>query len=365
MATTTIDSQAAAPARTVRAGRKIRWRDLIGKVLLTALTLLLMVIFLAPLANMFFVSLKTTQQMTQPGAPVWPAAPATYTTPEGKELPVYKVPLPDGATENLALSKPGRKASEFIDPNNPTAPPIKWEGSWRSLDRPWTWAPTWSNYAEAWNAINFPRLFFNTLMIAVIGIIGTLLSCIVVAYGFSRFRFRGRDLLFTLLISTIFLPAAVTVVPLYSFFLAIGWVGTWLPLLVPHFFANAYNVFLLRQYFMTIPREIDEAASMDGASPVRILTSIIVPMSTPVIVAVALFHLVFAWNDFFAPLIYLSAKPDLQPIAVGLARFNGIYGSNPPLVQAAALMASLLPILLFLFSQRIFMQGVVVTGVEK
>jgi multiple sugar transport system permease protein len=111
--------------------------------------------------------------------------------------------------------------------------------------------------------------------------------------------------------------------------------------------------------------EIDEAAAIDGASPLRILTSIIVPMSTPVIIAVMLFHLVFAWNDFFSPLIYLSTEPNLQPIAVGLSRFNGIYGSNPPLIQASALMASLLPIFLFLISQRVFMQGVVVTGVEK
>ena len=215
------------------------------------------------------------------------------------------------------------------------------------------------------DAINFGRLFFNTLMIALIGIVGTLISCILVAYGFSRFRFPGRNFLFTLLIATIFLPAAVTIVPTYAFFQLIGWVGTWLPITVPHFFANAYNVFLLRQYFMTIPREIDEAAAIDGASPLRILTSVIVPMSTPVIVAVTLFHLVFAWNDFFAPLIYLTTRPDLQPIAVGLSYFNGIYGTNPPLIQAAALMASLLPIFLFFIAQRVFIQGVVVTGVEK
>ncbi len=265
----------------------------------------------------------------------------------------------------LALITPGRRASEFVDPENPDAGPIAWEGSWRALTRPWEWAPTWDNYPAAWRQINFPRLFFNTLAIALIGIIGTLLSCIIVAYGFSRFRFRGRDLLFTLLISTIFLPSAVTIVPTYAFFVAIGWVGTWLPITAPHFFANAYNVFLLRQYFMTIPREIDEAAAIDGASPFRILLSILVPMSTPVIVAVTLFHLVFAWNDFFGPLIYLSTKPDLQPIAVGLSRFNGIYGSQPPLIQAAALMATILPVLLFFVSQSAFMQGVVVTGVEK
>ena len=354
-----VTTTTAGRARVSASGRKLWAR--IGMTLLAAA---LLFVFLVPLANMVFMSLKTIEQMTAAGAPLWPAQPATFEY-EGEELPVYIVPLEDGSTQELALLKPGRRMSVFIDPNDPTAEPIEWQGAWRTLKQPWTFSPTWSNFPEAWKAINFARLFVNTLAIAFIGIVGTLISCTLVAYGFSRFRFPGRDLLFSLLIATIFLPTAVTIVPTYAFFAAIGWVNTWLPLTVPHFFANAYNVFLLRQYFMTIPREIDEAAMIDGASPLRILTSIIVPMSTPVIVAVSLFHLVFAWNDFFAPLIYLSAREDLQPIAVGLSRFNGIYGSNPPLTQAAALMASLLPIVLFFLAQRVFMQGVVVTGVEK
>jgi multiple sugar transport system permease protein len=154
-------------------------------------------------------------------------------------------------------------------------------------------------------------------------------------------------------------------VPTYTFFMKINWVGTWLPLTVPHFFANAYNVFLLRQYFMTIPRELDEAAKIDGASPLKILMSVLVPLSWPVIVAVALFHLVFAWNDYFGPLIYLSTKPELQPIAVGLSFFNGIWGSRPPLIQAAALLALILPVIMFFVAQKMFIQGVVITGVEK
>lgn len=363
MATTTINPTAATKTVARRSQSRIRWRKVVGTAVYTVVGAILLFIFLVPLVFMISTSLKTTDQMTEAGAPWYPAIPATWISPEGKEYPVYEVPI-DGRTEDLALVKKGRKASEFVAPNNPTEI-IQWEGSWRSLSRPWTLSPTWSNYSEAWNAIDFGRLFINTLAIAIIGIVGTLISCIVVAYGFSRFRFPGRNLLFTLLIATIFLPASVTVVPTFAFFNFIGWVGTWLPLTVPHFFANAYNVFLLRQYFMTIPREIDEAAAIDGASPLRILTSIIVPMSTPVIIAVTLFHLVFAWNDFFAPLIYLSTKPDLQVIAVGLARFNGIYGTNPPLIQASALMASVLPIVLFFLAQRVFMQGVVVTGVEK
>jgi len=332
-------------------------------VSITLLSLVLLVIFLAPLASMVLNSLKTLNQMSEPGAPVWPAQPATYEL-DGKTLDMYMVPMEDGEVVNLAMVKPGRRESVFINPDDPSTE-IEWQGNWRALERDWSFAPTWSNYPQAWQQINFPILFRNTLAIAVLGIVGTLFSCIIVAYGFSRFRFPGRDLLFTVLISTIFLPATVTLVPTFAFFTAIGWVGTWLPLTVPHFFANAYNVFLLRQYFMTLPREIDEAAMLDGASPLRILTSVILPMSVPVIVAITLFHLMFAWNDFLGPLIYLTSRLDLQPIAVGLSRFSGIYGSNPPLIQAAAFMATLLPVLIFFMAQKVFMQGVVVTGVDK
>jgi multiple sugar transport system permease protein len=365
MTTTTAQPVTANPdAAMLRKRSGGQRRNLMPKFLVTMLALLVLFIFLVPLASMVFTSLQTMGQLVEPGAPIWPAQPDTFEF-EGAILDVYIVPMEDGSTQNLAMYKPGRRESQFIDPQNPEAGPIAWKGNWRGLERPWEFSPTWSNYSQAWTTIDLGRLFLNTLAIAVIGIIGTLISGSLVAYGFTRFKFPGRDILFTLLIATIFLPTAVTIVPTYAFFQRIGWVGTWLPLTVPHFFANAYNVFLLRQYFMTIPRELDEAAMIDGASPLRILTSVIIPMSTPVLVAVSLFHLVFAWNDYFAPLIYLSTRPDLQPIAVGLARFNGIYGSNPPLIQASALMASILPIIMFFMAQRVFMQGVVVTGVDK
>ena len=204
--------------------------------------------------------------------------------------------------------------------------------------------PHWENFGEAWTIIDFPRLLFNT---AAAGAdrrqLGTLLSCVTVAYGFSRFRFRGRNFLFLMLLSTIFLPAAVTLIPTYTIFVKLGWVGTWLPLLVPAFFANAYDVFLLRQYFMTLPRELDDAAKIDGAGPLRILTSVIIPQSWAVIMAVAVFHIVYTWNLYFEPLLYLSSKPDLQPIATGLAQFNSIYSEQVELVQAATLMTIVIP----------------------
>jgi multiple sugar transport system permease protein len=356
MSAVTVPAQRAAHQSRV-------WKENLRRFGVTLLALAILALFLSPFLQMIYIALSTTQQMTALGAPAWPAQTATFNY-QGQELEVYRVPTETG-TRDLAIVKKGRRESTFVDPANPQAGEIQWQGSWRTLQRPWKLAPTWSNFADAWQKIQFPRLFFNTLAIAVLGVIGTVLSCTLVAYGFSRFRIPGKEFLFTILISTIFLPGAVTIVPTYTFFVKIGWVGTWLPLIVPHFFANAYNVFLLRQYFMTIPREMDEAAMIDGAGPFRILVWVILPQAVPVIVAVALFHLVFAWNDFFGPLIYLSTRPDLQPLAVGLSRFQGIHFTNPPLIQASALLTLIVPVILFFAAQRVFMQGVVVTGVEK
>ena len=340
------------------------WARTFKTLLFTGLAAGLLALFLAPFLFMVFTSLKTQAQISILGAPIWPAAPATYEY-NGEELDVYIVPMPDGTERELAMVKKGRKESVFIDPANPEAGEIVWEGSWRTLDRPWTWAPTWSNYTDVWDKINFPRLLWNTTYYAIFSNIGVLISCTLVAYGFSRFNYPGRDFLFLILISTMFLPGTVTVIPTYTFFAKIGWVGSWLPLIVPTFFANPYDVFLLRQYFMTLPHALDEAAMIDGAGPFRVLWSVILPQSYPALMAITVFHIVYAWNDYFGPLIYLSTKRDSWPISVALPMFNGIYGQHPQLIQAASLMALVLPLLLFLAAQRFFIQGIVITGVEK
>jgi multiple sugar transport system permease protein len=333
-------------------------------LLVTSFTVILLALFLSPLLRTLTMSLKSAEQITSIGAPIWPADPGTFEH-EGKTYDVYLVPMPDGTTRELALVDKGRQESGFLDPADPEAGIITWQGSWRALEQPWELAPQWGNFAEVWTRINFPRLLFNTAALAVIGGIGTIVSCTLVAYGFARFRFPGRGILFLLLLSTIFLPAAVTLIPTYGIFVSLGWVGTWLPLLVPAFFANAYDVFLLRQYFLTIPRELDDAAKIDGAGPLRILLSVIVPNAWPVIVAVAIFHLVYSWNLYFEPLLYLSTERDLQPLSLGLAKFNDIYGSEPQYIQAATLMTIVIPMVVFFFAQRAFMRGIVITGVEK
>jgi multiple sugar transport system permease protein len=331
--------------------------------LLTFIVVVIVAAFLSPILRSLAVSLKTPAQIGAADGPAYPATPTTYDY-QGKTYDVYVVPI-DGVDRQLALITKGRTESKFIDPANTAPGLVTWEGSWRTLERVWTFSPAWQNYVDVWNLIDYPRLLFNTIALAVIGMIGTVLSCTLVAYGFARFRFPGRSLLFTLLVATIFLPYAVTVIPTYTIFAKLGWVGTWLPLLVPTFLANAYDVFLLRQYLLTIPREMDESAAIDGAGPLRTLVSVIVPQAWPVIIAVAIFHFVYSWNDFFGPLIYLSTKPELQPLAVGLARFNGIHFRNPSFIQAGTLMTMIIPIVIFLIFQRVFTRGIVITGVEK
>jgi len=338
----------------------------------TLVVLSLLVVFLSPFAFMIFTSLKTREQISVVGAPIWPARQPRIEY-NGQQLDLFTVPLgqcegfdpASTETRNLAITVKGRQESSFIDPDNLDKGEFVCQVSWRALDRPWILSPTWANYSEVWETIDYFNLLSNTTFYAISTMIGTVISCILVAYGFARFRFPGRDILFVVLISTLFLPGAVTIIPTYSFWQRLGLVGTWIPLVLPHFFANAYNVFLFRQYFMTIPRELDESAMIDGAGPLRILWSILIPQSYPVIIAVVVFHIVFAWNDYFGPLIYLSTARDKWPISVALSTFNGIYGQQPQLIQAGALLALILPIILFFVAQRFFVQGIVITGVEK
>lgn len=341
-------------------GPNKRQRTLIVRTLLTSLALVILLLYLMPLGYSVLTSLKTKDQTADINAPILPASAETFEY-EGETYDVYEVPL-EGGVRNLALFDKGRTSSTFIDPADPEAGEITWEGRWRTLTPAYGLALEWSNYPEAFGFIRFMRLLGFTVMYASVTTVAATFSAAVVAYGFARFRFPFKGVLFIILISTIILPPQVTLVPTYAFFFRIGWIGTWLPLIVPQFFSNAYNVFLLRQYFMTIPTSIEEAARIDGAGPIRIFTSIILPQAVPALIAVALFHFFFAWNDFFGPLIFLAGSADLLPIAVGLFRFNGLYSSEPQLIQAASILTMIIPLTIFFFAQRFFMQGVVVTG---
>lgn len=339
------------------------YRRFLARSGLLMVALVLIGAYLLPLLYMATTAFMQPQQATTPGAPWWPAVAETAQY-QGETYPVYQVPI-NGTTRSLILLEPGRESSIFIDPTDPTATPIEWQGRWRTLEQSWTFSPLVANFTTAWDQLNFPRLLRNTFAIALLSTLGAVTSSILVAYGFARFRFRGRNTLFVVLIATIILPFQVTLLPTYVVFTWLGWNGTWLPLIIPHCFANAYNVFLLRQYFMSIPRELDEAAMVDGAGPFRILRSVIVPQSLAAITAVSLFHFFFAWNDFFVPLLYLASKPELQPLSIAIQQYNALYATQPTLIQASALMTMVVPIVIFLFAQRAFMRGVVVTGVDK
>jgi len=341
-----------------------RTRSFMAVASFTLFSLMILTAYLSPFGYMVVTAFKNKDVISESRAPLWPAREQTFSY-EGEEYEIYLVPTEDGEVHRWAMFKKGREESLFLDPQNPEAGPIEWEGRWRTLERSWYFSLNWGNFTRAWRELRMPLLLRNTIAIASLGAIGTTISSIAVAYGFSRFRIPGKGAIFTILIATIILPSFITLVPTYALFYRIGWVGTWLPLIVPHFFANAYNVFLLRQFFMTLPRELDEAAMIDGASPLRTLISVILPQSIPVIIAVGIGHFLWAWNDYFTPLIYLLGNRDLQPIALGIQGYNSLYGTEPHLIQASSLLGLLLPVILFFAVQRFFMQGIVFTGVEK
>ena len=222
------------------------------------------------------------------------------------------------------------------------------------------WIPdpfVWSNYAEAFRAVAFHEYFWNTIRIVFFATTGALLTASLAAYAFARLRFPLRETLFLLVLSTIMLPSIVTLIPTFIVFRTLGWIDTFMPLIVPLWFGGgAFNIFLFRQFFMTIPLELDEAARIDGASNLRIYWGVILPLSKPVVATIAVFAFIHNWNDFFEPLIYLQS-PENWTMAIGLRGFRGLYSTEWNLMMAAST-AMILPLLiLFFFAQRYFVHG--------
>jgi len=201
----------------------------------------------------------------------------------------------------------------------------------------------------------------NTLILVVLSVIGTLLSCSIVAYAFSRMRFPGKGALFAIMLSTMMLPGAVTLLPTFLIFRGLGWVDTLLPLWVPAFFAGAFNVFLLRQFFMTIPMELEDAAKIDGCTYLRTYWDVMIPQVKPALAAIAIWTFMGAWNNFMGPLIYINS-PENMPIAYAVQLFQGQRGGEQHLMMAFATMAMLPVLLLFFFAQKYFIEGVTLSG---
>ncbi|MCG8569674.1 MAG: carbohydrate ABC transporter permease [Spirochaetes bacterium] len=333
------------------------------KILITTLTFSILLVFLMPLGFGVVSSLKNERQLTKVNAPILPSKEKQFKY-KGRNYIIYQVPVA-GSVHQWALVKKGKSASLFIDPDNLDKGLQEWEGNWRTLKPLWKYHFQWSNYKLAFEKSHFFLLLRNTLMYAILSTFGMIGSSALVAYGFARFQIPFKNLLFTLVLATIILPKAVTMIPLYTIFYKIGWIGTWLPLIVPAFFANGYNVFLLRQFFRGIPKEMNEAATIDGANPLQTYFFIMLPQAKPAIIAAGLFHFFYCWNDFLEPMIYLAGKPNLYPITVGFTKFCNLYTQQSAYIQAASIIACLLPLFIFFYAQKYFMQGVVISGADK
>jgi len=224
----------------------------------------------------------------------------------------------------------------------------------------------WGNFAKVFSEIPLLRYTYSTLVYAVLSTIGTVASSIPVAYALSRMSWRGRNVAFLLVISTLMLPVQVTIVPLYVVFVRLHWIGSLKPLIVPAFFGDAFTIFLLRQFFLTIPQELSDAARVDGGGEFQIMTRVIMPLAKPAIAAVALFQFLYCWNDFFGPLLYTGSNPKIWTLAVGLSQYSEtVHRSVLWNIQMAASVLFMLPVIvLFFLAQRVFVEGVTLTGVK-
>ena len=240
-----------------------------------------------------------------------------------------------------------------------------------SLKKPedvFTYPPTffpnsfeWRNYIYGWTVLPFNTFLKNSLIVTLANVVGNLISCSLVAYGFARLRGRGRDFLFLLLLATLMIPREVTIVPRFLLFQRVGLINTLWPLILPAWFGYPFFIFLLRQFFMSIPQDLDEAARIDGASSLRILTSIILPLSRPALATVAVFAFIGNWTNILDPLIYIRSQ-ELYTLALGLNLFRGVNLIQYNWLMAASIITLLPVLVVFFLSQRLFVQGVTLTG---
>lgn len=223
--------------------------------------------------------------------------------------------------------------------------------------------PKWSNYLDAFSFAPFGTYIINTTTIALFVIIGQVVSCTLVAYGFSRFRFRGREVLFMVMLATMLIPEQVTMIPTFLLFSELNWIDTYLPLIIPAYFASPFFVFLMRQYLMTIPKDLDEAAKIDGANELQILWKVLVPILRPSMTIIVVFTFTNVYNDFMGPLIYLNSSEKFT-LAVGLANFLSSRGAEWNLLMAASTVIVVPLLLIYYFAQRNLIGGIASMGIK-
>ena len=333
-------------------------RDMINRISVLVLLFIGMVVVLTPLVWMLVSALKS-QDAVNTNPPQWIPTEQIRVEVNGRSVFLYNIEV-DGVLRQLALVDKEGVTGTFVDPAEPD---VEYKLPVTSGTRATRVYFHWENFILAVTKVPFFHYLLNTMIIVVFGTLGTLVSCVLVAYGFARFRARGMNILFLILLSTVMLPPQVTLIPAFILFKKIGWYDTLYPLIIPAFFANAWDVFLLRQFFMTLPTELDDAARIDGAGPLQILWHVILPQSYPVIATVTIFSVLYAWNDFYAPLIYLQSETHWT-VALGLQAFSAVFTKQTHLLMAASALMLIPPVLLFFFAQKLFIQGVVVSGIK-
>ena len=362
MATETITAprQILAPKKQRLSRRQsLRFQRITGKVMALIFLSFGSIMVMLPLVWMLSTSLKARENATE-FPPQWIPQENVKVEYDGKNYFLYEIPV-EGQLRQMGMLKkqPGGMAI-FFNPDNPEEQyKLKLDDGKRVTKI----VIHWDNYPIGLTMVPFLRYTWNTVVIVVTTTIGVLISCTLVAYGFSRFRARWLDVLFLILLSTIMLPPQVTLIPTFVFFKKLGWYDTYLPLIVPAFFANASDVFLLRQFFMTVPLEMDEAARIYGANPLQVLLYVLIPQSWPAIATISIFHFLLAWNDFFGPLIYIQSQ-EKWTLALGLQSFNALYSQQISYMMAAATVTMLPCLIIFFVAQKLFIQGVVISGVK-
>jgi multiple sugar transport system permease protein len=228
----------------------------------------------------------------------------------------------------------------------------------------------WENFRTIFDKVDLVHYTWNTFLYAGLSTVGVVISCIPVAYVFARMQWRGRNLVFLLVLSTLMLPTQVTTISLYVIFAKemdwtqMQWVGTLKPLIVPSFFGDAFSIFLLRQFFMTIPEELSDAIRVDGGGDLQVIRQVIIPLAKPAIAAVALFNFIYAWNNFYDVLVWVGENPDAQTLSLALSQFRTLHHVEWNLTMAASVVFMLPVIVIFFLAQRVFIEGVTLTGVK-
>lgn len=221
----------------------------------------------------------------------------------------------------------------------------------------------WSNYVDTINAIPIIRMFFNSVFVTVTITVGTVFFCALSAYSFARLRFPLRDTLFKLFLATMMVPPMVTTIPMFIIMREFGWIDTYYALIIPFFFGSAFGTFLLRQFFLTVPMELDEAAKMDGASYFTIFFKILIPLMKAPLAALSVFTFMGTWNEFFWPLVMIQTDK-LKPLTLGLASFQGLYSTDYHLLMGGAVISVVPVVIAYLFAQKYFIEGIALTGIK-